>query len=426
MNRPNHASQRLSMNHTIIQRIEDDLKSVAERKLPEEEFLRRLLEQFVFVAVSDSSEKNILEIVLLAGQGDEGMFLPVFTSPERFLSTPLAKKHELKKLPFDVLMRQIRPDTGLVVNPFNPVSHTVRWFVLQEHVPDFGSEAIKQEVTPPWLESVNAEFSKQEMPHRRRPWEAIRVWNEVNGVPISGSSIRARQIFDWFHVNTKPGSHMAGPLAEAAFYHDGAFWEVTIPLGYGSPSVDFLDMLRMPASVKLRFWNERNDLFIFVKFFADCFDYFYSVDDLRSSFASNPLLKGFIAAGREHITQAASLLLDTRPNAKAAEASRFALEIFLKTFLVAKGGLSEKEIKDLRHDLQKLLTRCLEVDPQSELRHIESKLSLYPDVAARYRAEDMCPRDLWATYYTALTSGAVVMRPLSGRDTTKSIQIPPF
>jgi hypothetical protein len=146
----------------------------------------------------------------------------------------------------------------------------------------------------------------------------------------------------------------------------------------------------------------------------------------RSTFVSNPLLEGFIAAGREHITQAASLLLGTHPNAKAAEASRFALEIFLKTFLAAKTGVSEKEIKALGHDLDKLLRRCLALDPQSELRYIESKLSLYPDVAARYRAEGLKPRDLWVTYNTALIAGAVVMRPLSGRDMTRTIQIPAF
>lgn len=414
------------MNHTITRTIEDDLKKVVEEKLPREEFLRRLLEQFVFVATAGASANGRFEIVLLAGSGDEGMFLPVFTSPDRFSSTPLFKQHKLTKLPFDALMRQIRPDAGLVVNPFNPVSYTVRWFVLQEYIPGFGSDVIKQEVTQEWLERVNADFSEQDMPHGRRPWEAIRVWNEANGVPISMSSIRARKILDWFRVNTKPGSDMVGPIATAAFYHDGAFWEVAVPLCYGRPSLNPLDMLRMQASLKLRFCNERNDLFIYLKFFADCYDYYYSVEDLRSSFASNPLLEGFVAAGREHITQAASLLLDTRPNSKAAEAARFALEIFLKTFLVAKGELSEKEIRALGHDLYKLLKRCLAVDPQSELRHIEGKLSLYPDIAARYRSDEMSPRDLWTIYYVALTSGAVVMRPLSGRDTTKSIQIPSF
>jgi hypothetical protein len=414
------------MLSTFTQSIEDDLKSVRTESIPREIFLRRLLEEFVYVATTPASTGGRFEIALLAGDGDEGMFLPIFTSLEHFERTPLVERHTAARLPFDALMRQIRPDTGLVVNPYTNLSYSVRWFILQEYIPDFGAELVKQEITHEWLHELNSEFNKAELPHGRRADEAIRRWNLLTGIPISMSSLRARKVYDWFRTNIKPGSDWIGPLAEAAFYHGGAFWEATVPLCYGSPTLNPLEMLRMPASVKQEFWQDRNEVFVFLKFFADLYDYYYTVEDVRTTFRSNPLLDGFIAAGREHITQAAALLLETRPNPKAAEAARTALEIFLKIFLVHRASIPERELRQLSHDLPKLLARCLQVEPRSDLRNVESKLILYPDISARYRVEHFAARDLWSMYCTALSAGVTVMRPMSDRDTAKTIQVPEF
>jgi hypothetical protein len=412
------------VNQTIKHTIEDDIKRVAEKKLSLKDFLRRLLEQFFYVVYSSASENNLLDIVCLIV--NEENFVPLFTSAERFSSTPLSEKHQIKKIPFDELMRKMPPDRGVVLNPFNAGPYPVPWFILQEHIPGFGADVIKQEATPDWLERLNEDFSKREVPHGQRASEAVSEWSKINGFPISYTSIRARQIFDWFRVNIKPGCDMGGPLATGAFYHDSAFWEVTIPLIYGNPSFNPLDMLRMPASVKLRFCHERNEVFIFVKFFLDCIDYFYGVEELLRRATSNPLLAGFVASGREHITQAASLVLETRPNAKAAEAARFALEIFLKTYLVAQEGLGESDVRALGHSLKDILKRCLDANPKSELRHVEDKLPLYPEVSARYRADKVPIRSLWATYCAAVSAGAYVMRKLTGQDSTKDLQIPSF
>ena len=302
------------MNATITRTIEDDLKSTREVRLPREVFLRRLLAHFVYVPTRGHSTDGRFEIVLLAGEGDEDMFLPVFTSPEQFAQTPLAREHIVSKFPFDALMRQVRPDTGLVVNAFTPLSYSVRWFILQEHIPGFGAELVKQEVTPEWLERQNVDFNKEELAHGRRADEAIRRWSILNAFPISISSLRAKQVYEWFRANTKPGSDWIGPLADAAFYHGGAFWEVTVPLCFGQPQMNPHDMLRMPASVKANFCRERNDVFVFLKLFADLYDYYYTVEDVRESFHGNPLLEGFIASGRKHLTSASTFLLETRPN----------------------------------------------------------------------------------------------------------------
>jgi hypothetical protein len=414
------------MAKTIIRTIEDDLKSVLGDQLPQETFFKRLLEHFVFVPTPEQYTDGRFNTILLAGEGDEGMFLPVFTSHELFAKTPLAQNNETARVPFDLLMRKVSPDTGLAINPFTDAHYPVRWLMLQEYIPEFGADFVKQEVTPEWLLQVNAEFTKQELPHGQRAFQAIRKWGDLNGMPISMSSLRAKKVFEWFSSNIKPGSDWIGPLATAAFYHDSAFWETTVPLCHGRPPVTPLDMLRMPASVKLRFCNGRNDFFIFLKFFADLWDYYYTVDDVRDSFPENPLLKDFIAAGREHLTLAGALLLETNPNPKGAEASRFALEIFLKIFLIHRANVTEKELRTLGHDLNKLLKRCLEVEPSSDLRHFESKIVLYPGVSARYRVDEFPPKDLWTMYYTAVTSGAVVMRPMSDRDFSKAMGVPKF
>jgi hypothetical protein len=415
------------MNATVTRTIEDDLKSAREDKLPREVFLRRLLEHFVHVpTTSQGSTNGRFDIVLLAGEGDEGMFLPIFTSVEQFALTPLKREHTTASIPFDALMRQIRPDTGLIINPFTPTAFSIRWFVLQEYIPGFGANLVKQEVTPEWLEQLNAEFNQEELPHGRRADEALRRWSLANGIPISMSSLRAKQVYEWFRSNIKPGSDWIGPLADAVFYHGGAFWETTVPLCLGQPQMNPLDMLRMPASVKINFCRERNDVFVFLKFFADLYDYYYTVEDVRYSFRDNPLLDGFIGSGRKHLTSTSTFLLETSPNPKAAEEARTALEIFLKIFLVHRAHVPERELRNLSHDLHKLLARCLEVDPNSGLKHLEAKLGIYPDISARYRADQVQPRDLWSMYYTAVTAGIIAMRPMSDRDSAQSLGIPEF
>src|ERR1043165_8423682 len=148
------------MLSTFTQSIDDDLKSVRTESIPREMFLRRLLEEFVYVATTPTSTGGRFEIVLLAGEGDEGMFLPIFTSLAHLEQTPLAERYTSAKLPFDALMLQIRPDTGLVINPYTDLSYSIRWFILQEYIPDFGAELVKQEITHEWLQELNAEFNK--------------------------------------------------------------------------------------------------------------------------------------------------------------------------------------------------------------------------------------------------------------------------
>ena len=411
------------MNRTITQTIEDDIKSMRDDKLPRDEFLKRLAEHFVYVGVRPGAPGGRFEIGLVSAAGEEGMFLPMFTSEDKFRATPLSKDNEPLRVPFDEIMRQVRPDTGLILNPLSETEYMFRWFILQEYIDDFGKAFVKQEATTEWLITVNEDFTKREVPHGQRSSEAIRVWSDANaGLPISVSSPRGQRISAWFRANTNPAAGKTGPMATAAFFHDASFWEMTIPFGYGTPSLNPLDMLRMPASVKQRFCADRNEMYIYLKYFADTYDYYYTVDDVLPTLSGRAFLAGFIGAGREHITQAAALLLGRQPNPKAAEAARFALEMFLKTCLIANAGFGENELKVYSHRLDRLLAKCLELDPKSELRLLEAKLALYPDVGARYRIDTIAAKDLWAIYFAAQNAGTVVLRPMSDRNTAAAIQ----
>jgi hypothetical protein len=412
---------------TVTRSIEDDIQSLKVERLTRDVLLKRLAEHFVYIAVRPGATTDgRFEAVVVSAAKEEGMFLPVFTSEARFRATPLAHTNEGLEIPFDAIMRQIRPDTGLILNAGSDLEYMFRWFILQEYIDDFGQAFVKEEATPEWLETANAELARQEVPHGQRSWEAIRLWSEANGgLPVSTSSPRSERIRAWFRENINPASDSVGPIAASAFFHDTSFWEVTIPLCYGSPSLNPLDMLRMPASVKSRFCADQNEMYVYLKFFADTYDYYYTVEDVLPTLTTKPFLAGFIGAGREQITQAAALLLGRRPNPKAAEAARFALEMFLKTFLIVSAGYAETELKAYSHRLDKLLAKCLELEPRSELRLLSSKISLYPDVGARYRTDAIAPKDLWALYYAAQNAGAIVLRPLSNRNTAASVRLAP-
>jgi hypothetical protein len=406
--------------------IETDLKAARADRLSRDELLKRLAERFVYVVVKPGAVGSRVELVVVSALGEDGMFLPVFTSDDRFRATYLANGHESLCVAFDEAMRQIRPDTGVILNPTSDTEYTLRWFILQEYIDDFGKAFVKQEVTTEWLEEVNAGFTAREVAHGQRSWEAIRVWSEANGgLPVCAASPRAERIQAWFRENINPTSAQSGALATGAFFHDTSFWEVTIPVCYGRPTFNPLEMLRMPASVKRRFASDQNDPYVFLKFFADTYDYFYTVEDILPTLATKPFLAGFVGAGREQITQAAALLLGRNPNPKAAEAARFALEMFLKTYLIVNAGFGEKELKAFSHRMEALLDRCLAIDAKSELRQLELKLGLYPDVGARYRTDPIAPKALWAMYYAAQNAGATVLRPLSNRNTAATIKLGP-
>jgi hypothetical protein len=101
-----------------------------------------------------------------------------------------------------------------------------------------------------------------------------------------------------------------------------------------------------------------------------------------------------------------------------------ATEMFLKAFIANKTGMTDEEArKQIGHNLEKALKRCLEIDPQSELHAIHSALGEFPDIADRYKETEKTVWELWRMYGMAQYSGATVVRALSGHDSRPQLMV---
>lgn len=282
------------------------------------------------------------------------------------------------------------------------------------------------QLTEEWLENTNEEFRKNDTPHRQRPWLAWGEWAKYTGMPIAMNDEVVKKIFFWFEKNTKAGSQHIGPLYTGAFYFDSCFWPVFIPLNYGTVKLDARNSLKtMPTSIVKRLWDDRrNKLSEYISLWADCVDYALGLDDLKKIGGFGRFAQELLNSGDQQLKATIALLLENRPNPKAMESARMSTEMFLKAFLAAKAGLTEKEAKDkIKHDLEKALNRCLAFDAKSELQAIQPDLNVFPDIGDRYKGTDKPPRELWRAHAIAQFTGTTVARTLSGRDVRKTIRV---
>ena len=100
-----------------------------------------------------------------------------------------------------------------------------------------------------------------------------------------------------------------------------------------------------------------------------------------------------------------------------------ATEMFLKSFLASRAGLTEAEArKKLGHNLQTIIQRCLDVEDHADLQKIHSNLNCFPEIHERYKGSERSGTELWTGYSVAQFTGATVTRLLSGRDTRSTIE----
>src|SRR5437764_8147217 len=81
-----------------------------------------------------------------------------------------------------------------------------------------------------WLEQINEDLRRNDVPHPQRAWEAWMKWCEHAGVSSSLNDPDVKKIFDWFEKNTKVGSQNFGPMYVGSYYYDSCFWPVSIPV----------------------------------------------------------------------------------------------------------------------------------------------------------------------------------------------------
>lgn len=275
-----------------------------------------------------------------------------------------------------------------------------------------------------WLERMNAQLGAENVPHKTRPWEAWTRWGAESGHVLGLSDPEAKRIFAWFRENTKAGSQQVGPFYVGAFYYDAEFWPIELPIVFGTAVLKPLDWLpTMLDSLKTRLHNTEPYWTGYVETFADCLD----VSLLAAKASQDSILPQFarqlLASGGDMLSAAAELLLLKHPNPKALQDARMATEMFLKAFLVAKDGLTEKQVKDeYSHNIAKAMKRALVLAPGSDFAQMEPELSVFPPIEERYESNKWPNGTLWKGYAVALRTAATVLRLLTGEDVRKQGQ----
>lgn len=279
-------------------------------------------------------------------------------------------------------------------------------------------------VTDEWLEALNDKFLKKNIPPKQRPWMALGEWSLFIGrLPIHWNDPDSRKILDWFE-RRYPGSQQIGPMFQGAFYFDGSFWPVFIPIAFGHFALDAFECLKtMPEATKAALNSDRESFPLYINLWVDCVDYGYGLDGQIHPSQNDTFCVELFRSGANELDAAVSMLLGRNPNPKSIEYARMATEMFLKAFLAAKAGLSQSEAQDLGHRLERAATKCLAVQNNADLEYISSAVTVFPSIKERYEGKTRTPIELWKAYSLAQFTGATIIRLLNGRDSRPDIKI---
>lgn len=268
-----------------------------------------------------------------------------------------------------------------------------------------------------WLAAANRRYAQQGLPHKARPLRAISDFAAENRCTLGLDDPIAKAMFEWFQAHSPPGSHQVGSIFEGVFYYDAAFWPVSVPIIFGTLSINAFDSLEtMPEQIKRQLSMSHDDASSYVEHWLNCMDYGYGHDDIRQLGKLKPRTMSLLAAADGDIRGAMSQLLEPHPNLKAMMSLRMAVEIFLKAALVEKLGHAEKDLRTIGHDLSLAAKSCWEATGVRDFSRIQSEIELLPPVASRYEAPAWMASDVWKAVTLAQYTAASVTRFLSGRD----------
>ncbi|HCG8892418.1 TPA: hypothetical protein NKX69_000057 [Vibrio parahaemolyticus] len=277
-------------------------------------------------------------------------------------------------------------------------------------------------VTEEWLANLNTEFRAAGIEQRQRPWEAIRRYSEQFNTSVNFSSDVAKTIFKWFEANSKPGAHQVGSLYEAVYFYDAQFWVVSIPISYGTVQLNALDCIHeMPNGIKQEMMADHRQSWDYVLYWADCLDYGMGVDDLRKMQGLNEFGLQLLMSADQELRSATSILSQHRPDPRAILNCRMALEIFFKSYVALKNGLTQSEAKAIGHNLNKGLDKFIEASGFDDWESTRQLLSVFPDIHERYKEQDITFRKLWDGYSLAHSLGAVIIREFTDRNTIQQV-----
>jgi len=245
-------------------------------------------------------------------------------------------------------------------------------------------------VSEGWLANLNKEFRDVGIDQRRRPREAIRRYSEEFNTGLDISSDLAKTIFKWFADHSKPSVHQVGNQYEAAYFYDSQFWIVSIPIMYGTVQLNAPDCLHeMPNSIKQEMMADHRGAWEYAIYWADCLEYGMGIDDLRKTQDLDEFGYQLLMSADQELRSATSILSQHRPDPRAILNCRMALEIFFKSYVALKNGLTQSEEKAIGHNLDKELVRFIEVSGLDDWERIRPLLLVFPEINERYKEQDI-------------------------------------
>ena len=251
------------------------------------------------------------------------------------------------------------------------------------------------------------------MPHQQRPFKAWQDFSVEHRCSLSLNSPTVSAIFDWFYEHSPPGAHHAGPLFTSACFYDAAFWPIHIPIILGTVHINMLDCMEtMPPRVKAQLVSSGATLERIGKHWVNCMDYGLGHLELA---ALRPRAEGLFKGAHAELIGAIAQLLLPRPNTKAVLSFVLAIEIYLKCVLVQERDATEKELRDLSHNLLNLIGAVEQFFKPDDISIVRGRLHSYPPHGDRYKAPQWSSSEAWEYLELAQVVGTIVTRRYSAR-----------
>lgn len=268
------------------------------------------------------------------------------------------------------------------------------------------------------LEKLNEEFRNENIEHRRRPLEAIKRISDRENKSINMASEEVDFIYEWFKSRSKPGTHEIGYLHRGVYYFDSTFWCVGINIGYGMVALKPLDALvDMPTNIKNDLCNDRNKSKNYMLFWADCLDLAYGYDDICKNSSFDQFGRKLLDSGYGELSSATLLLLENIPNRRAILYCRTASEMFLKSFIALKEGLTDRQARSYGHNLETAFDKVSEIANATLPEDLKDTLNIFPDISSRYQGQDDINNNkLFLAFCAAQSLGAVIAREFTDRN----------
>lgn len=282
-----------------------------------------------------------------------------------------------------------------------------------------------KKVTQDWLDETTAEFDKAgtdsderaEMAEKKFRKQFVAELKETDDFTEQWEHLNKEieKIESYYLTRSNRDRGWIGAQFTGAYYYRGGFWQVDVPLVMGSRRPHPFKYLHIHPEPAQALQDDKDAITDYFSHYADCYDYCYAMMEVGRR-CPNDLSKELFQSADKHIRSATALLLQNDTSSKAIEDAALATEIFLKAFVAATEGLTDKELKNnFGHRLDWLTDHCI-AKGLADLTAFRERVLQLPNVQARYTAKERTFGELWGAYRLAMRVGLVVLRHLTNRD----------